>query len=59
MGGIEAIWPAPLATLLEQALSSEVSGPAGDQRMRKALERGGRNLASEVAATVQNARVGA
>jgi len=60
MGAIEAIWPAPSATLLEQALAAETSGtPASDQRMRKALERGGRHLASEVAATVQNAKVGA
>jgi malonate decarboxylase gamma subunit len=60
MGAIEAIWPVPSAALLEQALYAETSdGPASDQRMYKAVERGGRNLAAEVAATVQNATLGA
>jgi malonate decarboxylase gamma subunit len=60
MGGIEAIWPEPSATLLEQAQASAMSDTStSDLRMQKGLERGGRNLASEVAATVQNATVGA
>ncbi len=57
MGGIEAIWPAPSAALLERALAS-VACPPDDRRMQKALERGGRNMAADIAARVQNAKVG-
>jgi len=60
MGAIEAIWPTPSAALLEQALNAEMGNtPASDQRMHKAVERGGRNLAADVASTVQNATFGA
>jgi malonate decarboxylase gamma subunit len=60
MGGIEALWPEPSAKLLEQALYAETSGTtASDQRMHKALERGGRNLASDIASSVLNAQLSA
>ena len=55
MGGIEAIWPAPSAELLEQALAIGVQ--PDDQRMGRATERGGRLLARRIAETVENAAV--
>lgn len=60
MGGIEAIWPAPAAGLLEDALgAARAAAPAGDQRMDSALARGGRQLAAGIAQTVRNAAFGA
>lgn len=55
MGGIEAIWPAPEAALLEQALAIGVQ--PDDQRMARATERGGRLLARRIAETVETAAV--
>jgi len=55
MGGIEAIWPAPTAELLERALAIGVQ--PDDQRMGRATERGGRLLARRIAETVENAAV--
>lgn len=59
MGAIEAIWPAPSASLLEEALAAERAGPASDQRQSSGLERGGRQLAAGITKTVQNAACGA
>jgi len=60
MGGIEAIWPAPSAALLESALTTaRQTLPASDQRMGGGLTRGGRQLAAGIAKIVQNTRVGA
>jgi len=60
MGGIEAIWPAPSASLLESALTTaRQTLPASDQRMGVGLTRGGRQLAAGIAKVVQNTRVGA
>jgi len=60
MGGIAAIWPAPSAAMLDDALSAaRKAACAGDQRQGTGLSRGGRLLASEIAKTVQNATVGA
>ncbi|HEX6735877.1 MAG TPA: biotin-independent malonate decarboxylase subunit gamma, partial [Azonexus sp.] len=54
MGGIEAIWPAPSATVLESALAdARAAQPAADWRMAAGLERGGRTLAFGVAQAVQ------
>ena len=53
MGGIEAIWPAPEAALLEQALAIGVQ--PDDRRMARAAERGGRLLARRIAETVESA----
>ena len=59
MGGIAAIWPAPSAALLEQALSAaSQAAPASDQRMDSALARGGRQLAAGITHAVQNAGLG-
>jgi len=58
MGGIEAIWPAPSAELLREALAAK-EDPRGDLRMGKGLERGGRQLAASVAQTVQTAPLAA
>lgn len=59
MGGIEAIWPGPSATLLESALSAaRQAGMASDQRMDAGLTRGGRNLATSVTRAVQDSAVG-
>jgi malonate decarboxylase gamma subunit len=57
MGGIEAIWPAPSAELLEQALAIGVQ--PDDQRMGRATERGGRLLTKRIAETVETAAAGA
>ncbi|MER2540374.1 MAG: biotin-independent malonate decarboxylase subunit gamma [Azonexus sp.] len=59
MGAIEAIWPAPSASLLEEALAAERGAPASDQRQSSGLERGGRQLAAGITKTVQNAACGA
>ncbi|WP_281982255.1 biotin-independent malonate decarboxylase subunit gamma [Azonexus hydrophilus] len=60
MGGIAAIWPAPSADLLGDALSAARKAvSAGDQRQGTGLSRGGRLLASDIATTVQNATAGA
>jgi len=60
MGGIAAIWPAPSAALLDDALSAvRKAVSAGDQRQGIGLSRGGRLLASDIATTVQNASIGA
>lgn len=60
MGGIEAIWPAASAELLEQALRAAVqTTPVSDQRMGCGLSRGGRQLAAGVAKMVQNTVLGA
>nr|MBL8410075.1 biotin-independent malonate decarboxylase subunit gamma [Dechloromonas sp.] len=60
MGGIEAIWPAPSAALLESALTTvRQTLPASDQRMGVGLTRGGRQLAAGIAKIVQSTRVGA
>ena len=60
MGGIAAIWPAPSAAFLEQALSAaSQAAPASDQRMDSALLRGGRQLAAGIAQAVDNAVLGA
>ncbi len=60
MGGIEAIWPGPSASLLESALTAaRQTQPASDQRMGVGLTRGGRQLAAGIAKVVQNTRVGA
>ena len=53
MGGIEAIWPAPSASLLESALAAaRLAAPASDRRMASGLERGGRQLAAGIAQAV-------
>lgn len=59
MGAIEAIWPVPSASLLEEALAAERAAPASDQRQSSGLERGGRQLAAGITKTVQNAACGA
>lgn len=60
MGAIEAIWPAPSASLLEAALAAGgLAAPASDQRQYSGLLRGGRQLAASIAKTVQNAARGA
>jgi len=60
MGGIEAIWPAASAELLEQALRAAVqTTPVSDQRLGCGLTRGGRQLAAGVAKMVQNTVLGA
>jgi malonate decarboxylase gamma subunit len=60
MGGIEAIWPAPSAALLESALTAaRQAAPAIDQRMGEALVRGGRQLATGIAKAVQSSATGA
>ncbi|HXE41128.1 MAG TPA: biotin-independent malonate decarboxylase subunit gamma [Azonexus sp.] len=60
MGGIAAIWPAPSAALLEEALSAaRQSAPASDQRMASGLARDGRQLAAGIAQAVDNAAIGA
>ena len=59
MGAIEAIWPAPSTSLLEEALAAEQGAPASDQRQSSGLERGGRQLAAGITKTVQNAACGA
>jgi malonate decarboxylase gamma subunit len=60
MGAIEAIWPAPSASLLENALAAaRQAAPASDQRQSSGLERGGRQLAADITRTVQNAACGA
>lgn len=60
MGGIEAIWPAASAELLERALLAAVqTTPVTDQRMGCGLSRGGRQLAAGVAKMVQNTVLGA
>jgi malonate decarboxylase gamma subunit len=59
MGGIEAIWPAPSAGLLESALGdARQAAPATDQRLHSGLVRGGRQLAAGIAQAVQNAASG-
>jgi malonate decarboxylase gamma subunit len=59
MGGIEAIWPAPSAALLEGALTAaRQAAPATDQRLRSGLVRGGRQLAAGIAQAVQNVAPG-
>jgi len=59
MGAIEAIWPAPSASLLEEALAADQGAPASDQRQSSGLARGGRQLAAGIAKTVQNTACGA
>lgn len=60
MGGIEAIWPAPSAALLEAALTAaRQSASANDQRMASGLTREGRQLAAGIAQAVENAAIGA
>lgn len=60
MGGIEAIWPAPSAALLEAALTAaRQSASANDQRMASGLAREGRQLAAGIAQAVENAAIGA
>jgi len=60
MGGIAAIWPAPSAALLDDALrAARTAASAGDQRQGVGLSRSGRLLASGIATAVQNATVGA
>jgi len=60
MAGIEAIWPAPSAPLLEDALTTARQAvPAADQRMASALARGGRQLAAGIAQAVEHAVIGA
>lgn len=54
MGGIAAIWPAPAAGLLAEALATaETVRAGGDRRMSIGRERQGRLLAAGIAATVQ------
>ncbi len=53
MGAIEAIWPAPSASLLEAALANQAAaGPATDGRMASGRARDGRRLAADVVAAV-------
>lgn len=53
MGGIEAIWPGPSASLLNSALSAvRLAAPATDRRMVSGQERGGRQLAAGIAQAV-------
>ncbi len=53
MGGIEAIWPAPSAALLDAALAAaRQAAPAADRRMASGLERGGRQLAAGITQAV-------
>lgn len=59
MGAIEAIWPVPSASLLEEALAAGRAAPASVQRQSSGLERGGRQLAAGITKTVQNAACGA
>jgi malonate decarboxylase gamma subunit len=60
MGGIEAIWPAPSASLLESALTAaRRAAPASDRRMDGGLLRGGRQLAAGIVQAVQNSAAGA
>src|SRR6185369_3336851 len=60
MGGIAAIWPAPSAALLEEALTAaRQAAPATDQRMASGLTRDGRQLAADIAQAVDNAVIGA
>jgi malonate decarboxylase gamma subunit len=55
MGAIEAIWPAPDAGRLDQALTAARQAvSAGDQRMGSGLSRGGRKLSAGLAKAVQN-----
>jgi malonate decarboxylase gamma subunit len=59
MGGIEAIWSAPSAALLESALTgARQAAPASDQRMGEGLVRGGRQLATGIAKAVQRSATG-
>jgi malonate decarboxylase gamma subunit len=60
MGGIEAIWPGPSASLLESALTAaRQAAPASDRRMDGGLLRGGRQLAAGIVQAVQNSAPGA
>lgn len=60
MGGIAAIWPAPSAALLDDALSAvRKAVSAGDQRQDVGLSRGGRQWAADTTRFVQNMRFGA
>jgi malonate decarboxylase gamma subunit len=60
MGGIEAIWPGPSASLLESALTAaRQAAPASDRRMDGGLLRGGRQLAAGIVQAVQNSALGA
>lgn len=60
MGGIEAIWPGPTASLLESALTAaRQAAPASDRRMDGGLLRGGRQLAAGIVQAVRNAAPGA
>jgi malonate decarboxylase gamma subunit len=53
MGGIEAIWPGPSASLLNSALSAaRETAPATDQRMVSGLAWGGRQLAAGIVQAV-------
>jgi malonate decarboxylase gamma subunit len=53
MGGIEAIWPGPSASLLNSALSAaRDTAPATDQRMVSGLAWGGRQLAAGIVQAV-------
>lgn len=55
MGGIAAIWPAPAAELLAEALATaEPARAGGDRRMSVGRERRGRLLAAGIAARVQD-----
>jgi malonate decarboxylase gamma subunit len=60
MGGITAIWPAPSAALLDEALSAvRQELGTGDQRQSVGLSRGGRQLAAAITERVLNAPLGA
>lgn len=60
MGGIAAIWPAPSAAMLDDALSAaRKAACAGDQRQDVGLSRGGRQWAADTTRFVQNMRFGA
>lgn len=57
MGAIAAIWPQASAALLEQALGdvTDLATGSDDRRMALGQQRGGRQLAAEVAAAVETA----
>ena len=57
MGGIEAIWPAPTAELLAEALRQ--ASPGGDRRIALGEERDGRHLAAAILQAVDTALIGA
>lgn len=56
MGGIEAIWPAPTADLLAEALS--LGGRHDDERIALGAARDGRHLAAAILQSVASATIG-